>query len=93
MHMGVLPVCHTYVPQAYDAHGDQKRALDPLKLELQMVLSSQQHGRWKPNSGPLQGQQVPLSAQLWLHSWAVQLLKSWLMERLGEHWEWLSLPR
>lgn len=36
--MGVLPMC-VYMNQKCSAHTDQKRALEPLELELEMVVS------------------------------------------------------
>jgi hypothetical protein len=48
---------------ACSAHGGQKRASDPLKLELQIIVS----GRcWETNLGPLEEQQVFLTTELFL---------------------------
>lgn len=33
------------------AHGGQKRALEPLELELQRIVSHHVDGYWEPNSG------------------------------------------
>lgn len=38
----------------------QKRAGNPLKLELQVAVS---HLIWEPKSGPLEEQQVPFTAE------------------------------
>jgi hypothetical protein len=43
-------------------HGSQKRASDPLDLELQAVVSSQT-GCWELMFSPLQEQQVLLTAE------------------------------
>ena len=50
MCMGVLPACMTmYCVGVPGAHRGQKRASDPLELELQMVVSHQvgsRNGTW-----------------------------------------------
>lgn len=53
MFMSVLPayICASYMCSACYGH---KRALEPLVLESQMVVSY--HVCPEPNSGPLQGQ-------------------------------------
>lgn len=38
----------------------QERAVNPLKLELQVAVS---HLIWEPKSGPLEEQQVPFPAE------------------------------
>lgn len=53
--MCVLPTCMSYVPHVYLCTGrDQKRASDPLKLELQMVVSHHTgagNRSWNRNTG------------------------------------------
>ena len=46
-------VCHMCV----GAQGGQRKVLDPLQLELQMIVRHLQRC-WEPNSGPLEEQQV-----------------------------------
>lgn len=50
-------MCTTYVP---DARESQKRALEPLKLGLWMVVAC---GCWESNPGSLKEQQVLLTAE------------------------------
>lgn len=38
MYMGAFSAIYACVPLVYNAHGDQKRVLDHLELELQMVV-------------------------------------------------------
>lgn len=54
-------VCTVFCPCIYmsvinvsGTFGDQKKIIDPLNLEVWMVMSY--HGCWGPNSGPLQEQ-------------------------------------
>ena len=52
--MGVLPR-YVYAPWACSARGSQKRATDPLGLELCCELPC---GCWELNAGPLEEQPV-----------------------------------
>lgn len=47
-----------------DAHGDQKRVLNPLFLELQVIVSHASHGCWEPDARPLQEQQALVATSL-----------------------------
>lgn len=38
MYVGILPICMS-VPHGYSAHGGQTRSSDPLRLELNLVVS------------------------------------------------------
>lgn len=39
MYMGAFSAFYACVPLVYSAHGDQKRVLNHLELELQMVVT------------------------------------------------------
>lgn len=76
-----LHVCTSCACSACSASRGQKRALEPLGLELQKVLSCE---CWEPNIGPLEGQPRLLCAPssiLLLISWAIDLLnyQKWLL--------------
>lgn len=47
---------YVLVPCVCSALGSQKRALYPLELELQRVVSGPPCGCWEPNLGPLEKQ-------------------------------------
>ena len=50
MCMNVLPACMFLYHMYAGAHGGQKRALDPLELELQIILSAMWVSEIKPRS-------------------------------------------
>lgn len=65
MLMGALPECYVSVPHAYSVQEKvQKRAPDPLGLELRTVVSCLPHcGYWDSKLGPWKEQQVLLKAE------------------------------
>lgn len=69
--MGVLCAC----PYACSTHRGQKRASDLLELELHIVVVCAVVGHQEPNTGPLQEQQMFLTAETSCQSLSLVLLK------------------
>lgn len=70
-------MCHWWV--SCDAHGVQKRVLDPLELELWVVVSLPVGGCWKPNLGLLQEQHV-----FWMWSYLLPSQEGFLCSGLRQ---------
>lgn len=72
MYVNICMYVFAYVQVTSGIRKGQKRASDPMELELEVVLRWS-CGHWEPNSHPLQGQQVLLTAKLSIQSFTFVL--------------------